>query len=96
MLDHLLGPSREIVIVGKQDSQAVQAINRTLSAHFLPNKIVMLVPDGKEAAAIREIAPFTTSFKGEKGKTLIYVCTDRSCKNPTTDIEEMIRLMTED
>jgi hypothetical protein len=95
-LDYLMGPSHEIVIAGEQDSPAVQTINRTLSARFLPNKIVMLVPDGKQAAAIRKIAPFTASFKGEKGKALIYVCTDRSCKKPTTDIEEMIDLLTDD
>jgi len=94
-LDYLMGPSHEIVIAGEQDSPAVQTINRTLSTRFLPNKIVMLVPDGKQAAAIRKIAPFTASFKGEKGKALIYVCTDRSCKKPTIDIEEMINLLTD-
>jgi hypothetical protein len=95
-LDYLMGPSHEIVIAGEQDSPAVQTINRTLSARYLPNKIVMLVPDGKQAAAIRKIAPFTASFKGEKGEALIYVCTGRSCKKPTTDIEEMIGLLTDD
>jgi uncharacterized protein YyaL (SSP411 family) len=94
-LDYLMGPSHEIVIAGEQDSPAVQTINLTLSTRFLPNKIVMLVPDGKQAAAIRKIAPFTASFKGEKGKALIYVCTDRSCKKPTIDIEEMINLLTD-
>jgi uncharacterized protein YyaL (SSP411 family) len=96
MLDHLLGPSHEIVIVGGQDSPAVQAINRALSERFLPNKVVLLVPEEKEAGAIRRIAPFTDPFKGEKGKATVYVCTDRNCKKPTTDIEEMIGLLAED
>jgi hypothetical protein len=95
LLDHLLGPSHEIVIVGKPDSPTVEAINRALSGRFVPNKVVILVPEGKAAAALRKIAPFTAPFKGEKGKTLIYVCTDRSCQKPTTDIEEMMRLLTE-
>ena len=96
MLDHLLGPSHEIVIVGKQGSPAVKAINQALSVRFLPNKVVILVPDGSQAAAIRKIAPFTEPFRGEKDKAAIYVCTDRSCQKPTTDIEEMIGLLTED
>jgi hypothetical protein len=95
LLDHLLGPSHEIVIAGKQDSPAVQAINRALSGCFAPNKVVILVPEGKDAAVITKIAPFTAPFKGEKGKALIYVCTDRSCQKPTTDITEMIRLLTD-
>ena len=95
MLDHAMGPSHEIVIVGKPESPAVQAINRALSGRFVPNKVVILVPEGKAAAAIRRIAPFTATFKGEKGKALIYVCTDRSCQKPTADIDEVMRLLTE-
>ncbi len=95
-LDYLMGPSHEIVIAAEQDSRAVKAVNQALSGRFLPNKVVMLVPDSSQAAAIRKIAPFTASFKGEKGKALIYVCTGRSCKKPTTDIEEMIDLLTDD
>ena len=95
-LDHLIGPSHEIVIMGERNSRAVQAINQTLSGRFLPNKVVLLIPEGKEAAAIRKIAPFTESFRGEKGKATVYVCTDRSCKKPTTDVGEMIGLLTDD
>ncbi|MFH1078757.1 MAG: thioredoxin domain-containing protein [Pseudomonadota bacterium] len=96
MLDHLLGPSHEIVIVGKQDNPAVKAIKRALSIRFLPNKVALLVPEGKEAEAIRKIAPFAEPFRGEKGEAVVYICTDRSCQKPTTDIEEMIGLLTED
>ncbi|MBA4397551.1 MAG: thioredoxin domain-containing protein [Syntrophus sp. (in: bacteria)] len=95
-LDYLMGPSHEIVIAAEQDSRAVKAINQALSGRFVPNKVVMLVPDGSPAAAIKKIAPFTESFKGEKGKAAIYVCTDRSCQKPTTDIAEMIGLLNDD
>ena len=95
-LDYLMGPSHEIVIAGKQDSRAVKAVNRALSGRFLPNKVVLLIPEGKEAATIKKIAPFTESFRGEKGKAALYVCTDRSCKKPTTDVGEMIGLLTDD
>jgi hypothetical protein len=94
-LDYLMGPSHEIVIAGEQNSRAVRAVHQALSERFLPNKVVILVPDGKEGAAIKEIAPFTAPFKGGKGKAVIYVCTDRSCQAPTTDIDEMISLLTE-
>jgi uncharacterized protein YyaL (SSP411 family) len=95
-LDYLMGPSHEIVIAGEQNSRAVKAINQALSGRFLPNKVVLLIPEGKEAAAIKKIAPFTESFRGEKGKATMYVCTDRSCLKPTTDIGEMIGLLTDD
>jgi uncharacterized protein YyaL (SSP411 family) len=95
-LDYLMGPSHEIVIAAEQDGRAVKAVNQALSGRFLPNKVVILVPDGSQAAAIKKIAPFTEPFKGEKGKAVIYVCTDRSCQKPTTDIEKMIGLLTDD
>jgi uncharacterized protein YyaL (SSP411 family) len=95
-LDYLMGPSHEIVIAGEQDGRAVKGVNRALSGRFLPNKVVLLIPEDKEAAAIKKIAPFTESFRGEKGEATMYVCTDRSCKKPTTDVEEMIGLLTDD
>jgi uncharacterized protein YyaL (SSP411 family) len=94
-LDYRMGPSHEIVIVGDQKSRAVKAINQALSGRFMPNKVVLLIPEGKEAAAIRKIAPSAGAFRGEKGKATIYVCTDRSCLKPTTDVEEMLGLLTD-
>jgi hypothetical protein len=95
-LDYLMGPSHEIVIAGERNSRAVLAVHEALSRRFLPNKVVILVPDGKDAGAIRRIAPFTEPFRGRKGKAVIHVCTDRTCRAPTTDIDEMIRLLSED
>jgi hypothetical protein len=95
-LDYLMGPSHEIVIVAEPGSGAVEAIRRALSGRFLPNKVLLHVPHGREAAAVKRIAPFTESFKGRKGQAVIHVCTDRSCRAPTTDIDEMISLLTED
>jgi hypothetical protein len=96
MLDHLLGPSHEVVIVGEKDGRAAGKIRRVLAQIFAPNKVVVLVDEDSQTDAVRRIAPHAEPFKPIKGKTLVYVCSDRSCRKPTTDIDEVIGLLTED
>jgi len=82
---HHAAPFREIVIAGKEAAQ-----KRTELNHFyLPNKILAGNTDGKSALGLLE-------QRFVSGKTLIYVCENRTCKLPVTQTDEAIRQMKRD
>jgi uncharacterized protein len=91
--DFLIGPSFEIIIVGKS-SDDISKIQKLLNSKFIPNKISLYKPTDREDE-INLIAPFLTHYKEIDGKTTIYICTNYECKQPVTSVEEMMRLIDE-
>jgi len=87
-----LGPSYEVVIAGKPDADDTRAMLRTLRRPFLPNKVVLLRPDG-DSPVIARIAPYTTAQTSVDGKATAYVCRNFACKAPTTDAAKMLELL---
>jgi len=92
-LDFSIGPSLEIVIAGKPQAQDTQAMITALCSEFIPNAVVLQVPPGKENSLIKRIAPFTANQKGLKGQATAYVCSHFSCQEPTTDLQDMLKLI---
>jgi uncharacterized protein YyaL (SSP411 family) len=91
--DFLIGPSFEIIIVGKSSGD-IPKIQKLLNSKFIPNKILLYKPTDREDE-INLIAPFLTHYKEIDGKTTIYICTNYECKQPVTSVEEMMRLIDE-
>jgi uncharacterized protein len=91
--DFLIGPSFEIIIVGKS-SDDISKIQKLLNSKFIPNKILLYKPTDREDE-INLIAPFLTHYKEIDGKTTIYICTNYECKQPVTSVEEMMHLIDE-
>ena len=67
---------------------------RALRGTFIPNKVVLLRPDGTGAPPITRIAEFTENQKSVDGKATAYVCMNYACKLPTTDAGQMLALLT--
>ncbi|MBV1767309.1 MAG: hypothetical protein KUA29_03275, partial [Methanobacterium sp.] len=72
---------------GKKNSQK---ISRVLSSYFLPNLTMVLKEDDLE-----EKWPFKVqgSFQAKKpieNQCTAYLCSDKDCKNPTTQIGELL------
>jgi uncharacterized protein YyaL (SSP411 family) len=91
--DFLIGPSFEIIIVGKS-SDDISKIQKLLNSKFIPNKILLYKPTDREDE-INLIAPFLTHYKEIDGKTTIYICKNYECKQPVTSVEEMMPLIDE-
>ncbi len=88
-LDLFFGPTREIVISGKQDDPGTRAMIAALRKGFRPNQVVLLrTPEN--AAALARLAPFTETQTSLDGKATAYVCRDFACQAPTTEIGEMM------
>ena len=92
-LDFGIGPSYEIVIVGNPEAKDTKEMLNSLRKHFIPNKVVLLRPSDQEEPDIIRLAKFTEYQSSFDGKATAYVCLDYSCKMPTTDTEEMLKLL---
>jgi len=92
-VDFAVGPSYEVVIVGGAQSDDTRAMLKALRSRFVPNKVVLFRPSTVESPEIGRLAPFTQAQTSIGGKATAYVCSNYACKPPTTDVEEMIRLL---
>jgi len=93
-LDFGIGPSYEVVIVGRSDAEDTRAMQRALNNVFVPNKVVVLKPSEEESPEIVEIASFIKEHKVIDGKATAYVCRNYACDLPTTDTEQMLESLT--
>jgi len=92
-LDFAVRPSFEIVIVGNHQGKDTMDILRILRTQFIPNKVILFRPSGQDAPDISRIAAFTKNLSSIDGKTTVYVCTNYTCKMPTTDTSKMLDLL---
>jgi hypothetical protein len=89
-VDFAIGPTKEIVITGELDDDTTQEMLRAIRERFIPNKVVILHPEGEEGKVIGEIVPFVEDMNKIGGKAAAYVCENYACKSPTTDVGELI------
>jgi uncharacterized protein YyaL (SSP411 family) len=92
-LDFGIGPCYEVVIAGKKQAEDTRAMIKALRTRFLPNKVVLLNPDGRESPEIAKIAESAKNQSSVGGKATAYVCMNYNCKLPTTDIDKMLELL---
>jgi len=90
-VDVAVGPSHEIVIVGKPGAEDTEAMLAALRTRFLPRKVVLFRPAGEAKPPIAELAPFVEAQKALGGAATAYVCRNYACRQPTTDNEEMLK-----
>jgi len=92
-VDFATGPSCEVVIAGDSGSEDTKEMLRALSSEFLPNTVVLLRPGEQESPDIDRISGFTKYHESRDNKTTAYVCRNRECQLPVTDIEKMLELL---
>jgi len=92
-LDFAVRPSFEIVIVGNHQGKDTMDILRILRTQFIPNKVILFRPSGQDAPDISRIAAFTKNLSSIDGKATVYVCTNYTCKMPTTDTSKILDLL---
>jgi len=93
--DFALGPSKEIVIAGERKDPKTQAMLELLYSQFIPNKVVIFHPSGKEGKAIESLVPFVASQAPIDGQTTAYVCQNYVCNLPTNDLKKLESLLKE-
>jgi uncharacterized protein YyaL (SSP411 family) len=88
-----IGPSFEIVIVGDSQVKSTKDMLRAIRKRFIPSKVVILRPTEVDSSDIDHLAGFVKYCKSIGDAATAYVCTDYSCKLPTTDISKMLEFL---
>ena len=93
-VDFLIDAPKEIAIVGNPLSEQTQEILRNIHRRFVPNKVIALLnPNTEEKQEIEELIPLLAGKTSIDGKTTIYVCQNYACQLPTTDIDDLDKLL---
>jgi uncharacterized protein YyaL (SSP411 family) len=92
-LDFLSGPSYEVVIAGDSRADDTKNMLKILKTNFLPNKVLLLNPTEEESPKLHKIVPHIIKKSSINGQATSYICTNYSCKEPTTDVEKMIKIL---
>ncbi len=90
-LDFTLGSS-EVVIVGDLQAQDTKNMLAALRREFIPEKVVIFRLFGEEPEIV-QLAGYAKYMQSIEGRATAYVCRDFSCRLPTTDIGEMLKLL---
>ncbi len=93
-LDYSLSPAKEIVVVSKDVKEPlVRQITSLIYSYFLPRKI-LLFRSSQEDDPIVSLAAWTKEQGLIAGDpAAIYVCENRACNLPTTDLEKLKEIL---
>jgi uncharacterized protein YyaL (SSP411 family) len=95
-VDFSVGQSYEVVIVGEPEADDTRAMLDAVGRAFVPSAVVLFISadkDAAEMAVLAELAPYATDFEVIGGKAAAYVCFNHTCKQPTTEVGEMLKLL---
>jgi hypothetical protein len=82
-LDDLIGPLREIAIVGPATDARTRALVAVVNRHYLPRAVLALA--APEDRAAREAIPLLADRPLVNGLPTAYICEHFACKLPTTE-----------
>jgi uncharacterized protein YyaL (SSP411 family) len=91
-LDFIIGPAYEVVVVGNPKRSDTKNMFSALRNRFAPNKVVLFKPMTEESTEIARLAEFTRYMFPIEGKATAYICKDRACELPMTDIEKALKV----
>jgi uncharacterized protein YyaL (SSP411 family) len=93
--DFSIGPAHEVVVCGNPQAPDTRKMLAMLRGRFMPNKVIIVKPDDAEESEIVRLAPFVAAYHAIDDKATAYVCTNHACRLPTTDPEEMLKMLGE-
>jgi uncharacterized protein len=79
-----LGPTKEIVIVGKKDAEDTRQMIQQAHRTYLPDAVLLFKPEGEPTEILDTIAPFTKEQHTLDGRATVYVCEHHACHAPAT------------
>jgi uncharacterized protein YyaL (SSP411 family) len=85
-MDFALSKTKQIIIAGTPGSPDTEKMLREVQDRFIPNKILMVVEEGKSKDAFLKWLPFLKGVGRIKGQATAYVCVDYACELPTNDL----------
>jgi uncharacterized protein YyaL (SSP411 family) len=90
-LDLYLGPSSEVALIGEMRAGDMMEMLQAVWQPYLPNKVVAAAESDDEQAT--GIIPLLADRPQVDGHATAYVCRNYICEAPTTEPEEVARLL---
>ncbi|MBI4169785.1 MAG: thioredoxin domain-containing protein [Acidobacteria bacterium] len=84
-VDFQLDTPKEIIIVTPPGPDGAEPLLAELRRAFVPNRILVVVSEGEQLAALSRIVPLVGGKLAREGKATAYVCERRVCELPTID-----------
>ncbi len=85
---------KQVVIAGKVDDAATQAILREMHRHFVPHRVLILADGGAGQRFFGDRVEFMKSVTKIDNQPTAYVCENFVCQLPTTDVKTFANLLT--
>jgi len=94
-MDFRNGRVHELIIVTPEGAPSTTArpFLDQLAKRFVPNRVVMTVAEGDEQGSLAKLVPMVTDKTAQGGVVTAYLCEQGVCKQPTTDVDELGRLL---
>ena len=94
-LDFALGPSREVIVVGKWEAPDTRELLEALRGIYLPNTVALFKPmDRVETGRIIErLALYSKDMDVGGGRAAAYVCSGGTCHRPVSSAAELLDLL---
>jgi uncharacterized protein YyaL (SSP411 family) len=87
------GSSSEVVIVGEPDAADTRAMFQAIRSVYVPGVVILFKSSARLDPGISRVAPFTAQHAPIDGRAAAYVCRNHSCRTPTTEPGEMLRML---
>ena len=88
-VDFALRPGQEVVIAADPAKTEAQQMLAALNLNFAPHKVALVKSD-QNAERLAKFAGYTDGLQLVKGKATAHVCTGFACKEPTSDVQNMV------
>ena len=92
-LDFMVGPAQEIVVAGDPFGETTREMIRPIHQGFVPNKVLLMRPEGQEARKVCQLSPFVEALIPINHQPTVYLCTQYSCRTPITDRLELEKVL---
>jgi len=80
----------DVVVVGDPTSGDTKKMIEQINGFAREKNVYLLLKTNDNAEKLGEVAPFTNGYKSIGGKTTAYICRDKACLAPLTDVGKFI------
>jgi uncharacterized protein YyaL (SSP411 family) len=91
--EFFLSEPRQIILVGDREAADTRALLRTLYAHFMPNRIALLVDSEETRDALAAGIPTLRAMTRLDGRAAAYVCQNYTCQLPVSEAGQLAELL---
>jgi hypothetical protein len=84
---------KQVVVAGRADDAATQAMLREVHRHFVPHEVLILADGGKNQQFFSDRVEFMKSVSEIDNRATAYVCENFVCQLPTNDLRTLADLL---